>query len=118
MSHQFEKGKAPKGGRPKGAKNKVGSDIKEKLAKVVDYYLKSDKFELDLNNLEPLDRLNVIVKALPYLTPKQTEKTIDITSTKEELRTWVIKQAEPKHVIELREKELLIETITKEDGNK
>ncbi|MBK8519018.1 MAG: hypothetical protein IPL55_22855 [Saprospiraceae bacterium] len=62
---------AGEGGRPKGAQNKTSKQVKEILSDIL-----SDEIEAmpeRLNQLSDKDRLDILIKLLPYLLPKQKE---------------------------------------------
>lgn len=63
------KGVRNENGRPKGAVNKTTAETKELIQKIV-----SNELENIVERLEQLDnkeRLDVIIKLLPYIIPKQ-----------------------------------------------
>jgi hypothetical protein len=67
---KFEKGNP---GKPKGAKNKVNTEIRGLVQKLFD-----DNYETiqeDLESLEPKDRLKFLSDLLPYLLPKLQSTT-------------------------------------------
>jgi hypothetical protein len=67
---KFEKGNP---GKPKGAKNKVNTEIRGLVKKLFD-----DNYETiqeDLESLEPKDRLKFLSDLLPYLLPKLQSTT-------------------------------------------
>jgi vacuolar-type H+-ATPase subunit E/Vma4 len=73
-------------GRPKGAKNKVNSELRELIQKLFD-----DNYQAiqdDLEALEPKDRLKFLSDLLPYLLPKLQSTThtkeIDLDGMTEE----------------------------------
>jgi hypothetical protein len=66
---------AKTGGRTEGTPNKINRDLREVLKKVVDKELVN--IEKTLAELEPKDRLEIIVKLLPYLITK-AEQQINI----------------------------------------
>jgi len=80
--------KTGEGGRPKGAQNKTSKQVKEILSDIL-----SDEIETlpeRLNQLSDKDRLDIVIKLLPYLLPKQRE--IDMNVTKDfniPLISWV-----------------------------
>jgi hypothetical protein len=80
---KFEKGNP---GRPKGAKNKVNTQLRGLIQKLFD-----DNYQTiqdDLESLEPKDRLKFLSDLLPYLLPKLQSTTysqkIDLDSMSEE----------------------------------
>jgi hypothetical protein len=64
------------GGRTKGTLNRSTAETKEILQKIVSTELETIP-DL-LKQLEPTDRVNAIIKLLPYLVPKQQEMAIDL----------------------------------------
>jgi hypothetical protein len=80
---KFEKGNP---GRPKGAKNKVNTELRGLIQKLFD-----DNYQTiqdDLEALEPKDRLKFLSDLLPYLLPKLQSTThtteIDLDGMSEE----------------------------------
>lgn len=68
--------KPGEGGRPKGVQNKTGKEVKEILSKIL-----SDEIEAmpeRLNQLSDKDRLDIVIKLLPYLLPKQKEIDMNV----------------------------------------
>ena len=63
------------GGRTAGAVNKTTAETKEILKKIVSVEI--DNINGLLDKLEPKERLDVIIKLLPYILPKQNEIAID-----------------------------------------
>jgi len=59
------------GGRTAGAVNKTTAETKAILQKVVSNEL--DNVESLLEQLEPKERIDAIIKLLPYIVPKQSE---------------------------------------------
>lgn len=80
---KFEKGNP---GKPKGAKNKVNTQMRDLIQQLFDDNF--DKIQEDLEILEPKDRLKFISDLLPYLLPKLQSTThnteIDLDSMTEE----------------------------------
>jgi hypothetical protein len=69
---KFQKGNK---GRPKGSKNKLNADIRERIQNLFD-----DNFERiqeDLEGLEPRERLKFLTDLLPYLVPKLQAATLN-----------------------------------------
>ncbi|MDB5242616.1 MAG: hypothetical protein JWP57_3241 [Spirosoma sp.] len=74
----FEKGKPKTGGRKSGSVNKTTSDLKSRIADLID-----DHFETiseDLKALEPKDRIVAYQRFMEYVLPKQREQRIDLSS--------------------------------------
>ena len=63
------------GRRTKGAVNKTTAETTELLQKIVSNEL--DHIEGMLNKLEPKERIDAVIKLLPYIVPKQQEIAID-----------------------------------------
>lgn len=59
------------GGRQKGTPNKTTAETKEMLKEVISNELNNIDDLLDL--LEPNERINAVIKLLPYIVPKQVE---------------------------------------------
>ena len=62
---KFEKGNP---GRPKGAKNKFNSQMRDLIQQLFDDNYES--IQEDLESLEPKDRLKFLSDLLPYLLPR------------------------------------------------
>ena len=62
------KGTEKTGGRKKGTPNRISGTVKEWIASIID--TNRNKFEEDLELLEPGDRVRVISNLLQYVTPK------------------------------------------------
>jgi hypothetical protein len=80
---KFEKGNP---GKPKGAKNKVNTQMRDLIQQLFDDNF--EKIQEDLEVLEPKDRLKFLSDLLPYLLPKLQSTThskkIDLDSMNEE----------------------------------
>lgn len=80
---KFEKGNS---GRPKGAKNKVNSQMRDLIQSLFDSNYET--IQEDLDSLEPKDRLKFLSDLLPYLLPKLQStthnQTIDLDSMTEQ----------------------------------
>jgi hypothetical protein len=80
---------AGEGGRPKGAQNKTSKQVKEILSDIL-----SDEIEAmpeRLNQLSDKDRLDIVIKLLPYILPKQKELEITNDITKMNLPDYMKK---------------------------
>ena len=67
------------GGRTKGTPNRTTAETKEILQTVISKEL--DNTDTLLEQLEPKERLDAIIKILPYIIPKQSEMTIENKET-------------------------------------
>ena len=56
------------GGRTKGTPNKITNELRESLKQVIDSELLSLSERLE--DLEPKDRVELLIKLLPYIIPK------------------------------------------------
>ena len=70
-------------GRPKGAVNKTTAETKEIIQKIVSNEL--DKITDLLEKLEPKERVDAVIKLLPYIAPKQSEVSINDTEPPKKL---------------------------------
>jgi hypothetical protein len=59
------------GGRMAGTPNRLTSDLKSRIAALVDQQF--DTIVSDLNQLEPKERLTIYLKFVEYVLPKQRE---------------------------------------------
>ena len=62
-------------GRPKGIPNKVTTELKEWIQQLIDG--NRDKFETDLKQLDPKDRLMIIERLMQYVIPKQQSISVE-----------------------------------------
>ncbi len=67
-------------GRPKGSKNIATAEIREKFRELVETNL--SQFQNDLNELEPKERLTIIMQIAKFVLP--TLKSIDLNATSNE----------------------------------
>ncbi len=72
----FEKGHAKAGGRSKVTPNKISKEVKNLLKTIVLQEL--EQAEATLQELSPKDRLNILVRILPYVIPKEFEVVSEI----------------------------------------
>ena len=63
------------GGRAKGTPNRTTAETKELLQSIVSNEL--DNILVLLEMLEPKERIDAVIKLLPYIVPKQQEIAID-----------------------------------------
>jgi hypothetical protein len=66
------------GGREKGTPNKTTKELKQVLHSVIEQQLET--IEEDLQKLDPKDRLNILLRLVEYVLPKQREQKIDFNS--------------------------------------
>ena len=66
------------GGRIAGTPNKVTSDLKSRIATLMDEQF--DTISTDLESLEPKDRVAAYLKLMEYVLPKQREQKIDLST--------------------------------------
>ncbi|ARK12188.1 hypothetical protein A6C57_18640 [Fibrella sp. ES10-3-2-2] len=78
----FEKGRKKTGGRKPGSTNKASTDIKGRIAALIDNQF--DRIQSDLEMMEPKDRVSAYLKFMEYVLPKQREQKIDISTLTEE----------------------------------
>jgi hypothetical protein len=78
----FEKGREKTGGRKSGSTNRTSTDIKSKIADLIDQQF--DAITADLELLEPKERVTAYLKFLEYVVPKQREQKIDLSTLSDE----------------------------------
>jgi hypothetical protein len=65
-------------GRPLGVQNKVTTSLKDRVNLLIENNF--DKLQSDLDTVEPKDRLNIMLKLMEYVLPKQKETKIDFSN--------------------------------------
>lgn len=83
----FKKGHKKVGGRKAGTPNYTTQLIKEHLLKETGDYFDSGLLHQDICNIEdPSKRLDLFVKIINYLIPKQSsvDSTVNVTSTEQQ----------------------------------
>jgi hypothetical protein len=68
-------------GRKPGAVNKTSKKTKELIANIVEENL--EQVQKDIAGLKPSERINVVIKLLDYVVPKQ--KSIEVNDVSESL---------------------------------
>ena len=80
-------------GRPKGSLNKTTTETKELIKNIVGDQMGS--VEVLLNKLEPKERLDFIIRLLPFVIPKQQSIEVDTTDDNAYFRPLVIHLVKP-----------------------
>ncbi|MEG1565070.1 MAG: hypothetical protein RR365_15335 [Bacteroides sp.] len=75
MARQKGDGKGRIGGRAAGTPNKATADLKTWVASILDNG--RDKFERDLEDLDPSERVKVYTSLMNYVLPKQQAISVD-----------------------------------------
>ena len=75
---QFAKGIKPFG-RPKGSRNKVSTEVREKFQQLVDSY-SLEQMKYDLMELEPGERLKIMSGLLDFFIPKLNRTDHNLTT--------------------------------------
>ena len=65
---KFEKGNKFGKGRPLGSTNKINNDIRERFLELLETNLQ--KFQEDLDNLEPKERIKTMINLASFVIPK------------------------------------------------
>lgn len=87
----FEKGRGKTGGRQSGSTNRTSTDIKSKIADLIDQQF--DAITADLELLEPKERVTAYLKFLEYVLPKQREQKIDLSTLTDEQIDGMLEKA-------------------------
>jgi hypothetical protein len=74
----FKAGQQKKGGRQKGTPNKIKSELKDSINKIVQANIET--LQQDMEDLEPKDRISLLLKFVEYVIPKERETKIDFSS--------------------------------------
>lgn len=77
----FTAGQQKTGGRQKGTPNRLKSRLKEAISEIVDSNLET--IRQDLAQLEPKDRISLLLKFVEYVLPKERETKIDFSGLSE-----------------------------------
>lgn len=72
---QFKKENKISKGRPKGAINKTTSETKEIIKNLVSNEV--EKISELLEQLTPKERIDALIRLLPYIIPRQSEIVVD-----------------------------------------
>ena len=65
-------------GRPLGVPNKITTNLKDRVNLLIENNF--DKLQLDLDTIDPKDRLSIMLKLMEYVLPKQKETKIDFSN--------------------------------------
>lgn len=77
-------------GRPKGSQNKTAIELKQVISEIISN--ETEELTTRLNSLPDKDRVELLIKLLPFVLPKCNSDSINITLDKEvniPLITWV-----------------------------
>jgi hypothetical protein len=86
------------GGRTKGTPNRTTTETKELLQKIVSNEL--DNLQDLLEDLNPKERLDVVIKLLPYILPKQQEIAIESTQSQfQPITVTIVKPDEVRQIV-------------------
>lgn len=85
-------------GRPKGKPNKVTTELKAWISKIVED--NKEQVINDLKELEPKDRLAIIEKLMQYVVPKQQSISVEAQIEAEYKELEVLLQKAPDDVID------------------
>ena len=75
------KGKPNREGRPPGATNKNTKEIREAFKKLIELNL--EQMQKDLKELEPRDRLKMIIDLSSFILPKMKQTDMNIETDKD-----------------------------------
>jgi len=89
----FKKNNTLGRGRPKNSGNKSTAETKTLLNNIVGNQL--DNVEVLLSTLEPKDKLDIIIKLLPYVLPRQSEIAIESKEAEEHFRPITVNLINP-----------------------
>lgn len=94
---KFKKGQSGNpSGRPLGTPNKVTTNIRDQLQLIVDEYFDSGKVVVDMNSMEPKDRLAFLSRILDYLIPRLRAEDMNLNMNfeqwPEEMRINIINE--------------------------
>lgn len=96
-------------GRPKGSKDKVKSDILEKVRLIIDNNI--DRLQEDLDLLDPCERVKAISGLINYVLPKQQAMSLESRIEAEYKYLLVLMQQTPKEYIErIAEKVIMLQS--------
>lgn len=88
---RFKKGESGNpAGRPKGAKDKAQSSIKQWVNELINK--NRSTVEADLRQCEPQERLRFILKLLDYVLPKAVNAKVDVSTLSDEQLDAVVHQ--------------------------
>jgi 23S rRNA C2498 (ribose-2'-O)-methylase RlmM len=76
------------GGRAKGTPNRTTTETKELLQNIVSKEL--DNIVVLLEKLEPKERIDAIIKLLPYIVPKQQEIALESKATVNGIKVTIV----------------------------
>ncbi len=80
------------GGRSEGTPNRLTSEMREVLKTILEKEI--DTLPNQLEKLEPKERLEIVVKLLPYVIPRITEIEMKVENKQPTFVSWNGKQIE------------------------
>lgn len=63
------------GGRSKNTPNKITSEVRSKISKILDNNI--NQVEQDLKELQPKDRLNILLQLMKFIVPTLKQVEVD-----------------------------------------
>lgn len=75
-------GRGRLGGRQKGTPNKATALSQQALSLLIGDYYDSGQFKADFAELQPRERIDVMIKLLGYVMPKPQAIAVDINAAK------------------------------------
>lgn len=90
------------GGREKGTPNKLTQEVKEILAEVVNKELLNVGEVLE--SLQPKERLEIVIKMLPYVTPKLRDVELNLNESEPIVAQFGTKQDIEEELIQIMQR--------------
>ena len=75
-------------GKPKGATNKNTKELRGKISLILNNNI--DKVQTDLEQLQPKDRLNVLLQLMKFVTPQLKQVEIEQQEQEQSFRPIII----------------------------
>ncbi|NDV82266.1 hypothetical protein [Bacteroides sp. 51] len=104
------KGTPKTGGRKAGTPNKATLDTKQWIAAIIDN--NRERFEKDLDSLEPKERIVIIEKLMSYVTPKMQSVSVEAQIQAEyESLSKLLKEAPEEAIDKIAEKVIKMKEV-------